>query len=349
MLLTTSYWLLIGFFLAGILHNLLSPESLQKNLGNTKFSSLLKATISGLLLPICSCGVVPVAVSLYYSGAYLGPVLAFLVATPIINPAAVLLSYAFLGPQITGLYILAGITIPFIAGFLGNVWGKKKLFISGAPAGSLPPVTAVPVSLQKKLLSGVRWGIFSLGQEVSKYVVPGIILAAGILTFLPTAWIQKYLSDPQLFSVLVVAVLGAVMYVCAVGHIPFIAAFIAAGAAPGVALTFLLAGVATNLPEMISLAKLIGKRSVAIYTGVVVGAGVLFGYAANWLLLPDFIPVFDVSVNSGIIQMAAHLNFEPPYWFKAGTALLLLSLFAYSYIWPLVKKSLNFIYSIKHS
>jgi uncharacterized membrane protein YraQ (UPF0718 family) len=84
----SSFWLVISFFLCGLLHIVLRPEFLQQSLGNTKLSSLVKATISGMLLPICSCGVVPLALSLYYSGAYLGPTLAFLVATPIINPAA---------------------------------------------------------------------------------------------------------------------------------------------------------------------------------------------------------------------------------------------------------------------
>jgi hypothetical protein len=63
----------------------------QRALGNKSVSALFKATVSGMLLPICSCGVIPLGLGLYYSGAYLGPVLAFMVATPIINPAAVIL------------------------------------------------------------------------------------------------------------------------------------------------------------------------------------------------------------------------------------------------------------------
>jgi uncharacterized membrane protein YraQ (UPF0718 family) len=100
MLKTSGSWLMLSFLVCGLLHAVLRPEALQKSLGNTKFSSVVKASLSGMLLPICSCGVALLAVGMYYSGAYLGPTLAFLVATPIINPAAVLLSYALLGPQI---------------------------------------------------------------------------------------------------------------------------------------------------------------------------------------------------------------------------------------------------------
>ena len=92
-----SVWLVISFVLAGLMHNLISPDRLQRMLGNRSISALIKATVSGMLLPICSCGVIPLGLGLYYSGAYLGPTLAFMTATPIINPAAVLLAYGFLG------------------------------------------------------------------------------------------------------------------------------------------------------------------------------------------------------------------------------------------------------------
>ena len=123
----SSFWLVVSFFLCGLLHVMLRPEFLQQSLGNTKLSSLVKATVSGMLLPICSCGVVPLALSLYYSGAYLGPTLAFLVATPIINPAAVLLALALLGPKLTVIYVITGFMLPMIIGVIGNKLGKNEL------------------------------------------------------------------------------------------------------------------------------------------------------------------------------------------------------------------------------
>ena len=101
MLKTSGPWLIISFTVCGALYGVLRPEAFQRSLDNKKFSSIVKATISGMLLPICSCGVLPLTVGLYYSGAWLGPSLAFLVAAPIINPAAIILSYALLGPQIS--------------------------------------------------------------------------------------------------------------------------------------------------------------------------------------------------------------------------------------------------------
>jgi len=315
----SSFWLVASFILCGLLHIVLRPEILQQSLGNTKMSSLVKATVSGMLLPICSCGVVPLALSLYYSGAYLGPTLAFLVATPIINPAAVLLSFALLGPQLTLIYVITGFILPMIIGLIGNKWGKNELVSPLAAAMANNPVEAglktfasVKTSWHERINSGLDWGVRSLGLQVSRYVLVGILFAALLLTIIPMSFIQDYLSNPAWISLIGVALLGAVMYVCAVGHIPFIAALIAAGAAPGVALTFLLCGVATNLPELISIYKLIGKRTIVIYTVTVVVVGVIVGYITNVLLLPGFTPVFDLSNAQNSIDLANKMSLAVP-------------------------------------
>ena len=107
-----SPWLIISFMVAGGMHHLLNPARLQHLLGNRRMSTLIKATLSGMMLPICSCGVIPLGLGLYYTGAYLGPTLAFMVATPIINPAAVLLAYGLLGPQLATIYLVSGFCVP---------------------------------------------------------------------------------------------------------------------------------------------------------------------------------------------------------------------------------------------
>ena len=123
---SSSPWLFMSFILAGILRYLVSGETLQKSLGNKSFSAIMKSTVSGMLLPICSCGVIPLGLGLYFSGAYLGPVLAFMTSTPIINPAAIILSYGLLGKEITLIYLISGFLIPMIAGSLGNLLGGSS-------------------------------------------------------------------------------------------------------------------------------------------------------------------------------------------------------------------------------
>lgn len=310
-------------------------------------SSLVKATISGMLLPICSCGVVPLALSLYHSGAYLGPTLAFLVATPIINPAAVMLSFVLLGPQLTAIYIIVGFILPIIVGLLGNKFGNEELVspiaaaMAQANAGVLNQSGQINSTIKtpwnKKLLSGLDWGVRSLGLQVSRYVLVGLVIAALLLTIIPVSFIQDYLSRPDMISLIGIALLGAIMYVCAVGHIPFIAALVAAGAAPGAAIAFLLTGTATNVPELFSIFKLIGKRTIVIYTSTVIWAGIVVGYITNYLLMPGFMPVFDLSNAQNTIALANKLSLSVPVGvgYICSVVILAMGLIAW---WPVAKE-----------
>jgi uncharacterized protein len=328
-----SVWLLLSFVLAGLLHNFLKPERLQRMLGNKSFASIVRGTVSGMLLPICSCGVIPLGLGLYYSGAYLGPTLAFMTATPIINPAAVILAYGLLGPEIATIYLVSGFLVPVAIGFLGNLLAGPELKAPGVddPADASGESWCEEACFREKILSGLRWGFMDLGVMVSKYIVLGVFLAGLIITLVPKSMIQEYLGNPGMISLAGIAVLGAVMYVCAVGHIPFIAALVASGAAPGVAITFLMTGAATNLPELISIYKIIGKRAVAIYAVTMVSASMLIGYLTNAMLLRDFLPIINIEHNARAIGWANNLIVAAPKPLEYACSGVVLALCVYAY------------------
>ena len=336
-----SVWLIISFVLAGLLHNVVSPDRLQRMLGNRKISSLAKATVSGMLLPICSCGVIPLGLGLYYSGAYLGPVLAFMTATPVINPAAVLLAYGFLGPQVATIYLVSGFVVPMLIGVVGNALAGRELQAPGLenPVELAALESPAEVTLGQKLKTGLRWGVLDMGVSVSKYVILGMLLAGLIVAVVPPAFIQQYLGNPGLLSIFGIAVLGAIMYVCAVGHIPFIAALIASGAAPGLAITFLMTGAASNLPELISIYNLIGRRAMVIYSSVLIAASFIIGYLTNLFLLPGFTPFFDLSKTSRTIGLANKITLAAPdpIRYLCSAVIALLALYA---LWPGFKRTL---------
>ncbi|EEX48747.1 MULTISPECIES: efflux transporter SaoE [Jonquetella] len=334
MLKTSGPWLIISFLLCGVLHAVLRPEALQRSLGNKKFSSIVKATVSGMLLPICSCGVVPLSLGLYYSGAYLGPTLAFLVATPIINPAAVILAYAMLGPQIATVYLLSGFIIPATIGVIGNALGGPELQspMAAGLAGNAEQAHDYKLQpLAQRLKGGLEWGFNDLAVQTCRFILVGTAFAALLLAVMPVSFILDYLSNPRLVSLLGITLLGCVMYVCALGHIPFIAALVSAGAAPGVAVTFLLSSVATNFPEMVSIWRLIGKRAVVIYTGTLVVCGLIFGSITNYLFAERFRPIFDLSHSQGQIDFAYKFSFDFSDRFKLFCALLVLGIGCYGW------------------
>ena len=104
---SSSPWMVFSFFVAGLLHEFLKPENLKKmSVASKSPWGVFWTTVSGMFIPICSCGTIPLGISLYYSGAYLGPTLAFMTSTPMINPMSMILAWGLLGPRITIIYII---------------------------------------------------------------------------------------------------------------------------------------------------------------------------------------------------------------------------------------------------
>lgn len=337
-----SGWLVISFIIAGLLHNFLTPDKLQKSLGNKKISSILKSTLSGMLLPICSCGVIPIGISMYYSGVYLGPVLAFMTSTPVINPIAIVLSFGLLGPQITLIYVISGFVVPLIVGVLGNKLGKDEVCIK---FDEDEEELAIELEEEKRsffenIVDGLKWSFGELALTISKYVIIGMLVAGFITTVFPNSVIQKYLGNPGMLSLGSIAILACVMYVCAVGHIPFIAALVASGASPGVAITFLIAGAATNLPELISIYNVIGKRAVIIYSTTLTICALVIGYITNKLMigLSNF-TTFEETQSSIAIANKIMLNIPEPMKYICS---LIIFIFFIKALWPKIRKVVKY-------
>ena len=333
MLNSSSSWMVFSFAVAGVLHEFLKPEKIQKTaIGSKRISGVFWTTLSGMFIPICSCGTIPLGISMYYSGAYLGPTLAFMTSTPMINPLAVILAWGLLGKEITIIYIITGFVAPMIIGIVANHFAGNELHIglrnknNEEAEGTISLETdeeEEPAMIQlefeepsvwEKLKSGLRWSFTELSVTISKYTVSGMLIAGFLFTVVPQSFVQDYLGNPGMIFLLGITVVAALMYVCAVGHIPFIAALVASGAAPGVAITFLMAGAGTNIPELLTISKTIGKRAMFMYFPMVVVISNLVGYLTNRLLMPGFNPVLDFDRTSHTIQQANKLIIALPDW-----------------------------------
>lgn len=320
-----SYWMVLSLIVAGCLHEFLTPEALQKsNLGTTKVTGVLWSTLTGMLIPICSCGSIPLGIGLYHSGAYLGPTLAFMTSSPMINPIAIILAYGMLGPQIATVYVITGFVAPMIIGMVANRFAGDELYLKrDESAPQRIQLEMEKPSVPRRVLMGLRWSFSELALMIGKYTVLGMLTAALIFSLFPQSAIQRYLGNPGFISLLGITVIAAVMYVCAVGHIPFIAAIVASGAAPGVAITFLMAGAATNISELITIHHTIGKRAMLMYFGLVVGISNVVGYMTN-RLFPDFVPVLNYDAVTHSISTANTMIHEAPNWLKYGCTALLI-------------------------
>ena len=310
-----SGWMIFSFFVAGCLHEFLKPENIQKTaIGTKKISGVFYATVTGMFIPICSCGTIPLAISMYYSGVYLGPTLAFMVSTPIINPIALLLAFGMLGKRIAIIYLITGFVAPMIIGIAGNRLAGDELHINMDGDTEAIQLESAKTGFWEKLKTGMTWSFTDLSVTISKYTVSGMLIAGLIFNSVPQTFIQEYLGNPGFVSLLGITVVAALMYVCAVGHIPFIAALVASGASPGIAITFLMAGAGTNIPELLTISRTIGKRAMLIYFSFVVVLSNIAGYVANRILLPGFKPVLDYDQTKKSINLANHMIISMPEW-----------------------------------
>jgi len=343
-LLESAPWIVISLIIGGLVHEFLPASRLHKLLDRNGPSAMGGAVLLGGLLPICSCGVIPLAVSLYRSGIRLGPVMAFTAATPIINPAAVILSFALLGPRITAAYFLLGITLPVIMGYMAQRWGERRPHLNQSTSSdnaaaqsccsTTNPATEVSSTdtgttekgITQRLLRGLNWGLLTLGPSIGFYLAIGVILASLMNTFVPDDWMHTYLGGGSYTGLLVAALLGASIYVCAVAHIPLVAALIASGAAPGAAIVFLVTGTATNLPELFTLYRTIGKRIVIIYTSTLIICSLIAGALVNLWLKPDFDPSFDPLTSLTLMDKGDSLWWTPSVtikWTSSAIVMLL--------------------------
>jgi uncharacterized membrane protein YraQ (UPF0718 family)/copper chaperone CopZ len=273
--LAVAPYLLLGMFIAGVLHAFLGQNFIGRHLGGSGFKSILKATLFGIPLPLCSCGVIPVAASLRKEGASKSAVLSFLVSTPTTGVDSILATYSLLGPLFVIFRPLAafltGITIG-VFNWLFNPEKEKKV--------SLHPHPPLPSPFRVKEI--FRYGFVELAEEIGKWLLVGVVAGGTLTVVVPQELLTRYLSHPALHFFIMLA-LAIPLYVCATGSIPIAAALIGKGFSPGAALVFLIAGPATNTVTLSFAYSKLGQRAFYIYLTSIIAVALLLGWTFNLL------------------------------------------------------------------
>ena len=282
-LLLSAPYLFLGFLMAGLLKAFLPDDLVSKHFGRRGVWSVLKASIVGLPLPLCSCGVVPAAAGIRKQGASRGATAAFLVSTPETGVDSIAITYGLLGPLFTIVRPLAAFTTAAATGIAINMFdtdGRETAHskpaespeCSGACPGS--PVRRGKVS--DRLKEGMRFAFVDLLKDTGGWFLLGIGAAALITVFLSPQIVEDYFENRYLSMALMLAV-SVPLYVCATSSTPIAAAFLLKGVAPGSVLVFLLAGPATNAASIAVISRVIGKKATAIYLLAIVAISVLIG------------------------------------------------------------------------
>lgn len=291
-LLISSPYLLLGLFVAGLVHTFLNANKIKKLLGGGRIRGVFYAAIFGVPLPLCSCSVLPTAVTLRKSGASTGATSSFLIATPESGIDSIAVTYALMDFPMTIFRPVAAFLSAFVAGIFNMIFNNVELApdLQDAPKSCCSKNKKVEVeTFGKRLLSGIKYGFLELSADISFWLTIGLLAGACISFFVPdnffmnmSAWQNK----------LMILVIGVPLYICASATTPIAAAMVMKGLTPGAALLLLLVGPATNISNIAVIQKYIGKKGVVINIASIVVVALLMSLAADYFYATYGAPVF---------------------------------------------------------
>ena len=317
LLLEMSPYLLFGFFIAGVLNLIIPREKIYTHLSGNKLSSIVKASLFGVPLPLCSCGVIPVAAYLRKEGAGKSSTVSFLSSTPTTGVDSILATYSLLGPLFAIIRPVAAFFAGILSGSLTGILEKKQNSKNIKPSeGNSCIICNIEESHSHSFFEKIKYifqyGFIELIDDAGKWILIGVI-AGGIIGFLiPGDFIEHYLSNPWL-AYPIMLLISIPMYICATGSIPIAAALIIKGMTPGAGLIFLIAGPATNTATLAFVSGKLGKRILFIYLFSIVVTALLFGLIVDhiWKVSGE-----DMNLITGGMKML-------PMWIKILSAILL--------------------------
>ena len=278
------YYLAVGILLAAWLDEAVPSCKLQR-LFSEKRANVALAALVGAASPLCTYGTVPVLVQLLRHGVPPAPLLTFVVASSLMNPQLFVLMLGGLGLEMALAQLLSVVILSLAVGTIASRWEPLALL-------NQRTLVAKPASNECELAvtdSTFSWSrlltqVVSLTESVGLYFVAGIIIAAAIEVFVPSAWVVKFLGEEHWYSVLVAGSLGVPFYACGGGAIPWIMVLLDEGMSKGAALAFFLAGPATRVTALAALATVLSRRALVLYVGFVLIGAVGLGYLFNLLV-----------------------------------------------------------------
>ncbi len=316
-----AVYLLLGLLVAGILHVLFPESIVRRHLGKSSIGSVIKSTLFGIPLPLCSCGVVPVATSLRRSGASKGSVVSFLITTPQIGADSFMLTYSLIGWVFAVARIVASVITALIAGLFINFFDREE---STKDVQEKQNINGE--DFRTRLIGVPQYVEYELLGAIVNTLLIGILIAGAVGVFMPDAFFATYMNSP-FFSMVLMLVIGIPIYVCASASTPIAAALLMKGLSPGAALVFLLSGPATNAVNFTTVLKIIGKKSTAIYIGSIAVVSLVLGY------------LFNVWLGTGFMySVMTHQHDMLPDWLRTGSSILLTAMIGWFYFKTKIRK-----------
>jgi uncharacterized membrane protein YraQ (UPF0718 family)/copper chaperone CopZ len=311
-----SPYLLLGFLFAGILRVVFPRQMITRYMGQNNFRSVFNASLLGVPMPLCSCGVLPAGIGFYKNGASRGPTISFLISTPQTGVDSILATYSLLGLPLAIIRPVVALLTGLLGGVLGNVVEKNGEAEKDRAGRSGEP-------FKRSVKELFRYGFVELIQDISKWLLIGMLVAALLSVLIPDDFFTSTIKSEYL-GMLLMIMASVPLYICATGSIPIAAVLLMKGLSPGAALVLLMAGPATNIATMAVIGNSLGKRSLWVYLGTIIFGALFFGILVNELLPREW---FTTAISSTV-----HMHDHQTGWFRWSASAILLLLIMNGYL-----------------
>ena len=295
-----SPYLLLGFFFAGVMHAFIPGMVYNRYLGGKGFKSVFYGALFGIPLPLCSCGVLPTAMSLRKQGASKGATASFLISTPETGVDSIIATYSVLGLPFAVIRPVAAFCNAIMGGWLINKFGDKDEVV---PVDASAKTCCCHHKQEEthhegflgKMREALRFGFVEMIEDIGKWLVIGLVIAGLITVFVPDEFFALFRGNTQL-SMLLVLCIAIPMYICATGSIPIAVALMMKGLTPGAALVLLMAGPACNMASILVINKTLDRKSLVLYLVSIITMAILWGHVVDYVLPAEW---FQMALSVG--------------------------------------------------
>lgn len=268
-------------FIVSYIQSYFPPERTKKILGKIKgIKGNILGALLGTITPFCSCSSIPIFIGFTSAGLPLGVTFSFLISSPMVDLASLMLLMSFFGPKIAITYVVVGLILAVIGGTLIEKFRLEK-YVEGY-VREIENVDAEALEMtRKERISYSREQVRNIIQRVWLYVLIGVGIGAIIHNWIPQSIIENVVGGNNPFAVLLATVVGIPMYADIFGTLPIAEALFAKGVGVGTILSFMMAVTALSLPSMIMLSKVVKPKLLAIFVSIVSAGIIIIGYLFN--------------------------------------------------------------------
>jgi len=271
----TAPYLILGMLASGLLHEFMNMEFMRRHLSGKGIKPIFKAAAFGVPLPLCSCSVIPAAVTLKKQGASNGATSSFLISTPESGVDSIVMTYGVMDIPMTIIRPVAAFLTAMVAGlgqnFFNNEFSsefsqEEKAAQAKVESESCCDSTSEsPAKAKRSMVDSIKsilkFSFKDLSDDLSFWLIIGLMVGAAMNLLIPE---DLFTQIPDWGERLIVLAFGIPFYICASASTPIAASMMMKGMSPGTALIFLLVGPATNFTNIAVLQKFIGKKGVVI-------------------------------------------------------------------------------------